>query len=61
MHNRFFEAPPHLAGKRIEVRFDPLDLNEVDIYFEGQEHGTARLVDPVLNSQLPPPLVKESR
>ena len=61
LHNRFFEAPPHLAGKRIEVRFDPLDLNEVDIYFEGQEHGTARLVDPVLNSQLLPPLVKESR
>jgi putative transposase len=23
LKNRFFEAPPHLAGKRIEVRFDP--------------------------------------
>ena len=61
LHNRFFEAPSHLAGKRIEVRFDPLRLNEVEIYFEGQEHGAARLVDPVLNGQLPPPLRKETR
>ena len=36
LHNRFFEAPPHLAGKRIEVRFDPLDLTQVEIYYEGK-------------------------
>src|SRR5437660_5490596 len=25
VHRRFYEAPPHLAGRRVEVRFGPLD------------------------------------
>lgn len=54
IHNRFFEAPPHLAGRRVEVRFDPLDLNRMEIYFEGQLAGAARPVDAVANAQLPP-------
>ncbi len=53
LHNRFYEAPPHLPGQTIEVRFDPLDANQVEIYFQGQPQGTARLVDPVINAQLP--------
>src|SRR5881398_1866478 len=32
LHNRLYEAPSHLAGKRIEVRFDPLDLTQLEIY-----------------------------
>ena len=51
--HRFFEAPPHLAGKKIEVRFDPLDLTQLEIYAEGQAQGLARLVDAVVNGQLP--------
>jgi len=27
----------------------------VEIYFQGQPQGTARLVDPVINGQLPSP------
>ena len=42
---------PHLAGERIEVRFDPLDPALVEIYFEGKPEATARLVDAVLFSQ----------
>jgi putative transposase len=53
LHNRFFEAPPQLAGKRIEVRFDPLERNQLEIYYEGQSQGSARLVDAVVNAQLP--------
>ena len=53
LHNRFFEGPPQLAGKRIEVRFDPLERNQLEIYYEGQSQGTARLVDAVMNAQLP--------
>ena len=49
--NRFFEAPPHLAGTRIEVRFDPLDLEQVEIYAEGKLEGAARLVDAVVNGR----------
>ena len=36
LKNRFFEAPSHLAGKRIEVRFDPLDLTQLEIYSDRQ-------------------------
>jgi putative transposase len=55
LHNRFYEAPPHLPGETIEVRFDPLDAADVEIYFQGKPQGTARLVDPVINAQLPSP------
>jgi hypothetical protein len=51
LHNRFFEAPPHLAGQRIEVRFDPLDLAHVEIYHAGQPAAEARLVDAVVNGR----------
>jgi hypothetical protein len=53
LHGGFFEAPPQLAGKRIEVRFDPLERNQLEIYFESQSYGAARLVDAVMNAQLP--------
>ncbi|HKN35668.1 MAG: integrase [Acidobacteria bacterium] len=49
----FYEAPSHLAGKTIEVRFDPLDLSQVEIYFQGQAQGLGRLVDAVVNAKLP--------
>src|SRR5207247_8688686 len=32
VHRRFYEAPPHLAGRRVEVRFDPLDPIEMEIH-----------------------------
>jgi hypothetical protein len=51
--NRFYEAPPHLAGTTIEVRFDPLDATTVELYAQGSAQGVARLVDPVVNAQRP--------
>jgi len=51
LRNHFFEAPPQLAGKRIEVRFDPLDLAHVEIHCDGKPEGAARLVDPVVNGR----------
>src|SRR3989442_7177377 len=53
LQKSFYEAPAHLAGQRIEVRFDPLDICQVDIWFDGQFQGTARVVDAVVNAQLP--------
>ena len=53
LQNRFYEAPPHLGGERIEARFDPLDPVLVEIYFQGKPQGMARLVDAVVNGQLP--------
>jgi len=49
----FYEAPAHLMGQRVEVRFDPLDASEVDVYLDGQLEGQARPVDPVINATLP--------
>ena len=54
LHNQYYEAPPHLTGETVEVRFDPLDAAEVEIHFQGKLQGTARLVDPVFNAGLPP-------
>ena len=51
LHSRFFEAPPQLAGQRIEARFDPLDLAHVEIYHAGQSAGMARPVDAVVNGR----------
>lgn len=55
LQNRFYEAPAHLAGERIEARFDPLDPAIVDIYVDDRPEGQARLVDPVINAGLPRP------
>ncbi len=49
LRNRFFEAP--LAGRKIEVRFDPLDLTQVEIYCDGKPEGRARRVDAVVNGR----------
>src|SRR5205085_10680229 len=54
LKNRFFVAPSHLAGKLIEVRFDPLDLTQLEIYSEGRPERVARLADAVVNGLLPP-------
>ena len=51
LNNRFFEAPPLLAGKKIEARFDPLDPAHVEIYCDGKPEGVARLVDAVVNGR----------
>ena len=51
LRHRFFEAPPHLAGNKIEVRFDPLDLSHPEIYSAGKLEGVARLVDAVVNGR----------
>lgn len=50
LQNRLYEAPVHLMGRTLEVRFDPLDPAEVDLYLEGELQGQARPVDPVTNA-----------
>jgi hypothetical protein len=53
LHNRLYEAPPHLASHTIEVRFDPVNAAEVEIWFQGQLQATARPVDAIVNGLLP--------
>jgi putative transposase len=55
LHGQFYEVPAQLGlgGETIEVRFDPLNRTQVEIYFQGQPQGLARPVDAVLNAKLP--------
>jgi transposase InsO family protein len=49
LQKRFYEAPAHLAGQKVEVRFNPLDASEADVFSGGVFQGAARLADPVAN------------
>lgn len=53
LRNRLYEAPAHLAGHTVEVRFDPVDGGAVEVWFEGKLQAAARPVDAVVNGQLP--------
>lgn len=53
LRGHFFEAPPEFTGETIEVRFDPLDLSQVEIYVRGEARALARPVEAVINAQLP--------
>jgi len=53
LRGQFYEAPPSLEGETIEVRFDPLDLSQLEIYFQGEVQAMARPIDAAINAQLP--------
>lgn len=53
LRSRLYEAPAHLAGHTVEVRFDPVEGGEVEVWFQGQLQAVARRLDPVVNGQLP--------
>jgi transposase InsO family protein len=54
LHGRLYEAPAHLAGRMLEVRFDPVDEGgAVEVWFEGTLQASARPLDAVVNGQLP--------
>jgi putative transposase len=53
LHHRFYEAPAQVVGQTVEVRFDPFDPADIEIYAHGQCQGRARPVDPLINTQLP--------
>jgi putative transposase len=44
-----YEAPAHLAGRQVEIRFNPKDKREVKIYFGGRLEGIAKPADPYHN------------
>jgi hypothetical protein len=53
LRNCLYEAPAHLAGRTVEVRFDPGEAGAVELWFEGKLQAAARPVDAVVNGQLP--------
>jgi putative transposase len=41
MHGNTYEVDPALAGRRVDLVFDPLELTEVEVRLDGQHAGTA--------------------
>jgi transposase InsO family protein len=39
-----YQVPSHLVGRALELRFDPFDLAEMDLYLDGKELGRARVL-----------------
>jgi putative transposase len=54
LRGRLYEAPAHLAGHTVEVRFDPVEGGAVEVWFAGKLQSAARPLDAVVNGQLPP-------
>ncbi len=41
MHGNTYEVDPELAGRQVDLIFDPLDLAEVQVQLDGRERGSA--------------------
>ncbi len=51
LEGKLWEAPVHLRGQIIEVRFNPFDWQRVEIWFSGKYVAAARRCDKQLNSK----------
>ncbi len=45
-----FEVPVSLINRKVELRFHPEDLSQIEIFFSGKSYGVAMKVDPYVNS-----------
>lgn len=54
LEGQLWEAPAHLRGHLIEVRFNPFDWQRVEIWREGKFLGRAQRCDKQLNSKIDP-------
>jgi putative transposase len=61
LHGNRYEVDAALVGRRVEVVFDPFDLTELQVRYQGRSMGTAlphrigRHVHPDARPDLPPP------
>jgi transposase InsO family protein len=39
-----YQVDPHLAGRTVELRFDPFDLGHIEMFLDGRALGVARVV-----------------
>jgi hypothetical protein len=47
-----YEVPLHLRGLRVELRYDPFDMERVEVWHDKRLVKLARRADRVLNSEL---------
>jgi hypothetical protein len=52
LQGQLWEAPAHLRGQIIEVRFNPFDWKRVEIWFASQYVAAARRCDKQLNAKI---------
>jgi putative transposase len=41
LHNNVYQVDPVLSGRRVELVFDPFDLADVEVRYQGRSYGTA--------------------
>jgi putative transposase len=41
LHNNVYQVDPALVGRRVELVFDPFDLADVEVRYNGRSYGTA--------------------
>jgi hypothetical protein len=51
LEGQLWEAPLHLRGQLIQVRFNPFDWRRVEIWCEDKYVGSARRCDKQLNAK----------
>jgi len=51
LEGRFWEVPPHLRGRIIQLRFDPFAWQRVEIWIDDRYVGLAKLCNKQLNSK----------
>lgn len=44
-----YEAPAHLVGKQVQIRYNPKDKSQLKVYFEGKFEDIAKPADPYQN------------
>lgn len=44
LNGRIFETGLHLMRKKVILRFDPLDLSQVEVFYQGHSQGMAKLL-----------------
>ena len=47
-----FEVPVGLIDRKVELRFHPEDLSQIEIYFGGKSYGLATVVNPHVNVEI---------
>ena len=52
IENKYYEVPFKYVDKTIEIRYNPLDLNEIFIFEKNQKLETCKIVDKVANSKI---------
>jgi putative transposase len=51
--NQLYEVDLSLRTLAVELRFDPFQLDRIEVFYRGTAYGLAQRVNPHLNSQLP--------